>query len=111
MYRWTTTLPVPKNSKQKLRDVTMNNGLHWHGLILINPLAPKLPGNLDIHIKENLSKYLVGIIRTIGVEPISHDPEYVTGYGMKGLKKSTFSYDDILIFPRTVSELPSKGPV
>ena len=42
--------PVPKNSKQKLRDVTINNGLHWHGLILVNPFAPKLPGNLDVPI-------------------------------------------------------------
>jgi hypothetical protein len=24
-------LPVPKHSKVQLRDVTINNGLHWHG--------------------------------------------------------------------------------
>jgi hypothetical protein len=103
-------LPVPKNSKVQLRDVTINNGLHWHGLVLVNPPAPQLPGNLDVHINENLRKYLVGSLRKIGVEPITHDPEYVTGYGMKGPKRSTFSEDDILIFPRTVSELPSQGP-
>jgi hypothetical protein len=102
--------PVPKYEKQQLRDVTINNGLHWHGLILTNQLAPKLPGKLDIHIKDNWKQYLVGSIRTIGVEPITHRPEYVTGYGMKGLKRSAFSEDDILIFPRTVSELPTKGP-
>jgi hypothetical protein len=104
-------LPVPKHSKVQLRDVTINRGLHWHGLIMVNPLAPKLPGNLDVHISENLRKYLVGSIRTIGVEPITHDPAYVTGYGMKGLKRPSFSDDEILIFPRTVSELPTKGPV
>jgi hypothetical protein len=103
-------LPVPKHSKIRLRDVTINNGLHWHGLVMVNPLAPKLPGNLDVHIKDDWKKYLVGSIRTIGVEPITHRPEYVTGYGMKELKRSTFSEDDILIFPRTVSELPTKGP-
>jgi hypothetical protein len=103
-------LPVPKHSKVQLRDVTINNGLHWHGLVMVNPLAPKLPGNLDVHINENRSKYLVGSIRTIGVEPITHEPEYVTGYGMKGLKRSSFSTDDVLIFPRTVSELPTNGP-
>jgi len=90
--------------------VTINDGLHWHGLVLVNPLAPKLPGKLDVHINENLRKYLVRSIRTIGVEPITHDPEYVTGYGMKGLKRSSFFEDEILIFPRTVSELPTKGP-
>jgi hypothetical protein len=107
-------LPVFKHSKVQLRDVTINNGLHWHGLVMVHSLAPKLPGNLDVHINENLRKYLVGSIRTIGVEPITHDPEYVTGYGMKGLKKKHICDDDILIFPRTVSELPTngtKGPV
>jgi len=104
-------LPVPKRSKVQLRDVTINNGLHWHGLIMVNPLAPKLPGNLDVHINENRSKYLVGSIRKIGVEPITHDPVYVTGYGMKGLKRRSFFEDEILIFPRTVSELPSNEPV
>jgi hypothetical protein len=29
---------------------------------------------------------------------------------MKGLKRRSFSNDDISIFPRTVSELPAKGP-
>jgi hypothetical protein len=52
----------------------------------------------------------VGSIRKIGVEPITHDPVYVTGYGMKGLKRRSFSEDDVIIFPRTVSELPTKGP-
>jgi hypothetical protein len=104
-------LPVPKHSKVQLRDVAINNGLHWHGLILVNPLAPKLPGNLDVHIKKHWKKYLVGSIRTIDVKPITHAPEYVTEYGMKGLKRSSFSEDDILIFPRSVSELPSNGPV
>jgi hypothetical protein len=103
-------LPVPKRIKQRLREVTINNGLHWHGLVMVNPLAPKLPGNLDVHINENLQNYLVGSIRTIGVEPITYDPVYVTGYGMKGLKRRSFSEDEILIFPRTVSELPTKGP-
>jgi hypothetical protein len=103
-------LPVPKHSKIRLRDVTINNGLHWHGLVMVNPLAPKLPGSLDIHIMDNWRKYLVGSIRTIGVEPITHRPEYVTGYGMKGLKRRSFLEEELLIFPRTVSELPTKGP-
>jgi hypothetical protein len=47
-------LPVPKHSKVQLRDVTINNGLHWHGLVLVNPLAPKLPGNLDVHISTRI---------------------------------------------------------
>jgi hypothetical protein len=102
-------LPVPKHSKVNLRDVTINDGLHWHGLVLVNPLAPKLQANLDLHINGNLRKYLVGSIRTIHVKPITFTPENVIGYGLKSLK-SKFSTDEIVIFPRTVSELPAKGP-
>jgi hypothetical protein len=104
---FTPDLPVPKRCKVGLRDVTMNDGLHWHGLAMVNPLAPRLQETLDVHIKENLGKYLVGSIQEIDVKPITHEPEYVTGYGMKGLQR--FSGDDILIFPRSVSELPSNG--
>jgi hypothetical protein len=102
-------LPVPKHSKVQLKDVTINNGLHWHGLALVNPLAPKLQVKLDDHIKQNLGKYLVGSIRTIDVKPITYTPEYLTGYGLKSLK-SRFPLDEIVIFPRSVSELPAKGP-
>jgi len=103
--------PVFKHSKQRLRDVTTNNGLHWHGIILATWRALKLQQSLDVHVKENPGTYLVGHIRRIDVKPITHDVEYVTGYGMKSLKSSRVSDDDILIFPRSVSELPGKGPV
>jgi hypothetical protein len=102
-------LPVPKHSKVNLRDVTINDGLHWHGLVLVNPLAPKLQTSLDDHIKTNLRKYLVGRIRTIHVKPITVTPENVTEYGLKSLK-NRFSTDEIVIFPRTMSELPANGP-
>src|ERR1700722_9417382 len=90
-------LPVPKHTKVELRDVTVNNGLHWHGLILVNPLAPKMQDRLNNHINGNLRKYLVGSIRTIDVKPITYTPEYLTGYGLKSLK-SRFSTDEIVIF-------------
>jgi hypothetical protein len=102
-------VPVPKRSKSKLRDVTINDGLHWHGLMLVNPLAPKIQEPLDLHIRQNRRKYLVGSIREIGIIPITYTPEYLTGFGLKSLK-NRFSMDEIVIFPRTVSELPSNGP-
>jgi hypothetical protein len=102
-------LPVPKHSKVKLRDVTINDGLHWHGLMVVNPSAPKLQARLDLHINGNLRKYLVGSIRTIGITAITYTPEYLTGYGLKSLK-NRFSTDEIVIFPRSVTELPANGP-
>jgi hypothetical protein len=102
-------LPVPKHSKVQMKDVTINDGLHWHGLMVVNPFAPKMRGPLDLHIKENRGKYLVGSIREVDVKPITSTPDYVTGYGLKSLK-NRFSTDEIVIFPRNVSELPTKGP-
>ena len=60
--------------------------------------------------RKKLRKYLVGSIRKIDVKPITYTPEYVTGYGMKALKYR-FSTDEILIFPRSVTELPIREPV
>jgi hypothetical protein len=51
----------------------------------------------------------VGSIREIDAKPITYTPEYLTGYGLKSLKHR-FSMDEIVIFPRTVSELPANGP-
>jgi hypothetical protein len=79
-------LPVPKRSKQHTKDVTINNGIHWHGLALVNPLTPKLDVALDLHIKANLTKYCVGSIKEINARMITHRPRHVASYGMKGLK-------------------------
>ena len=107
----TPDLPVPKRSLQKLKDVTINNGIHWHGLALINPLTPKLALPLHLHIEINLAKFMVRSIIDIHVEPIIHTPRPVTQYGKKGIKKIEFEYEDVLIFPRCVSELPTSQQV
>jgi hypothetical protein len=36
--------------------------------------------------------------------------KYVTGYAMKGLKRPTFSPDNILVLPKTLGELPDRNP-
>jgi hypothetical protein len=90
-------LPVPKHSKVRLRDVTINDGLHWHGLMVVNPSAPKLQTRLDLHIKANLRKYLVGSIREIDVTPITYtqdiSPDMAskpTKIGSQRMKSSSF---------------------
>ena len=68
-----------------------------------------LPETLDIYFEENLGDFLMGNIRHIDVQRITHRPKYATGYGMKGLKRPTFSEDDVLVLPRDVSELPHEN--
>jgi hypothetical protein len=102
--------PAPKHSKKTLMHVSINDGIHFHGLVLATRLGTRLQETLDVHFRENGATYFTKELHHINVKPITHDPEYITDYGVKSLKRR-FSTDDIIIFPRTVSELPGKGPV
>jgi len=78
-----------------------------HGIVVANRWA-RIPETLDVYFEENLGTYLTRKLRHIDVRRITHSAEYVTEYGMKGLKRWTFSEDDILVLPRTLSELPGR---
>ena len=101
--------PVWKHEKQPLRNVTVNDGRHYHGIILIHPLS-RLQVPLDEHFQRYSTLYLKdhSKLRNIDVQPIESNPGYTTGYAMKGLKNWEFTSDHILILPRTLSELGPK---
>jgi hypothetical protein len=100
-------LPVAKRSKQDLRDVVINDGLHMHGIVVANRLG-RISEPLDIHFERNLEKYLTGTLRNIDIKPITRTAGYVTEYGMKGLKRPCFSPDQVLVLPRTIGELADR---
>jgi hypothetical protein len=99
---------VPKHAKKKLMHVTINDGMHYHGLVLATRLGTRPQETLDVHLHG--PAYFTKELHHMNVEPITRDPGYMTDYGMKALKRR-FSPDEILIFPRAVSELTTKGPV
>jgi len=100
-------LPVPKRSKQDIRDVSTNDGLHMDGVVVANRWA-RIPETLDVHFEQNLKKYLTRKLQHIDVRRITHSAEYVTEYALKSLKRRTSSEDDILVLPRTLSELSGR---
>jgi hypothetical protein len=102
-------LPVPKRSKLRIRDVSINDGLHMDGIVVANRWA-RIPATLDVYFEENLGTYLTKKLQHIDVRRITHRPEYVTEYALKSLKRQTSSEDDILVLPRTLSELPGRHP-
>jgi hypothetical protein len=102
-------LPVSKRLKQSIRDVSINDGLHMHGILVANRWA-RIPETLDVYFEENLGTYLTKKLRHIDVRRITHRAEYVTEYALKSLKRRTSSEDDILVLPRTLSELPDRYP-
>jgi hypothetical protein len=101
-------LPVPKRSKQDLRNVVVNDGLHVHGIVVANRLG-RIHQPLNVHFQEEINKYLTGSLRHIDVQRITGTAGYTTEYAMKGLKRRTFSPDQILVLPRTVTELPDRN--
>jgi hypothetical protein len=102
-------LPVFKRSKQDLRDVVINDGLHMHGIVVANRFG-RISEPLDEHFSKNLEKYLTGNLRYIDIERITRTAGYVTEYAMKGLKRPTFTMDNVLVLPRTIGELPDRNP-
>jgi hypothetical protein len=102
-------LPVPKTSKNTLRDVRVNDGLHMHGVIMCHRWG-RMRGFLDDHFEEKKDTYQLGNIRKIHVERITSRPQHTADYAFKGLKRSQFSTDHVLILPQSISELPDKKP-
>jgi hypothetical protein len=101
-------LPFSKGLKQGILDVSINDGLHVHGVVVANRWA-RILDTLDRYFQENLKKFLVGKIRHIDVQRITHRAKYVADYGLKGLKRPTFSEDDVLVLPRVFKQ-PDRHP-
>jgi hypothetical protein len=118
--RWASILPrgvfvvdrpilKKRDRKLPLRHVLPNDGLHVHGLVAAKRLG-RIREPLDQHFRDHMDEYLIGKIDKIDVVPITNNPSHTTRYGAKGLKRRTFSSDDVLILPKTFDELADKTP-
>jgi hypothetical protein len=100
--------PIQELKRSSYLDVTINDGLHYHGLVLIHTES-RLKIRLDYHIKEREKWYVRfgGPLRRIYVQPINEPTaKRAVGYGFKALEWRIPDTDRILIRPRAVSELP-----
>jgi hypothetical protein len=91
-------------------DVTINDGLHYHGTILIHTES-RLKVRLDTHFKDQCGHYIRSgdILRRIHVQPIDEaTSKRATGYGLKALEWRIPDTDRLLILPKALSELSSK---
>jgi hypothetical protein len=80
------------------------------GIVVANRWA-RIPETLDVYFEEKMKKYLTSTLQHIDVRRITHRPRYVVEYALKSLKRSTSSEDDILVLPRTLSELSDRNRV
>jgi hypothetical protein len=101
--------PVPKHHKQSLSAVTINDGLHYHAICLIPPVS---------RLKEPLSEHVIAhqglyarygtLVSHFQADLIISSPGYVVGYVLKSLAKGRANPDQIIVFPRSRSELEDR---
>jgi|SRR5580700_8627605 hypothetical protein len=49
--------PIQRNKSVDRLDVTINDGLHFHGIMLVN-IDSRLKVRMDMHIKEHYERYV-----------------------------------------------------
>jgi hypothetical protein len=99
--------PVFKWSKKSIRDVSINDGLHYGGIALTPPIS-RLQTTLDLHFEQHQDKYVNDKLARIHVVPITRTATYAMDYVAKSFKPGRVSDGDIVILPKAPSELPSK---
>ena len=100
-------LPVFKRQKDHLSDITVNDGLHLHGIAALSPLG-KWAYDFHLLMAENDGRFRAGTaLRRIVVQPITKTPLKVTSYALKAVGKR-FLADRILLLPKHLSELPER---
>lgn len=96
--------PVAKRAKVGLREVLLNNGLHYQGLALIPPRG-RLREGLDEHFQLRQALYTRGPVARIHAEPITETPGRAVRYLFKSLQRRRADFDSVIILPRPISEL------
>jgi hypothetical protein len=99
-------LPVFKHQKKSLAEVSINNGVHHHGIIVMPPRS-RLKTDLVTHFGHEQELYLRDTrLLSIYAEAVDDNLEKAVGYALKGVTSRRMDYDDsFLIFPRALSEL------
>ncbi len=98
-------LPVFKHLKGSLRDVTINDGLHVHAIVLEPSIRWQTACFAEfVWAEQWLWRRLCPTLERIDVRAITHDVPRVVGYALKNIEQRVSS-DSVLILPRTNDEL------
>jgi hypothetical protein len=111
-------LPVFKHNKGRLQDVVINDGLHYHAMVLLPPRS-RLKESLvqhfercqDMYLGKIKTKKVAGRLRSkrvasklqhIHTQATTYTPRNHTGYGLKAMGK--LDHDHLLILPKSHGE-------
>jgi hypothetical protein len=102
--------PVPKHKKQRLSDVTINDGRHIHGILAV-PRCCRLKEDVVSHFQQYKRLYVKNRLLGLDVRAIESDLPRVVDYAFKSVTANKFEYDDILILPKSETELRDAAAV
>lgn len=96
--------PVPKRKKQSPSDFAINDGLHFHGIMVV-PLRSRLKEDLIGHLQSRFLTYVKSPLKRIETVLIEDKIGFVTDYAFKSVKRNRFSVDDVIVLPKSRKEL------
>ncbi|MBN8956920.1 MAG: hypothetical protein J0H17_10150 [Rhizobiales bacterium] len=102
--------PVPKEKKKSLAEASINDGLHYHGLIVIRHRC-RLEVSLETHMRDHKDWYIGGEkpLFNVHVKSVEELARELTNYLFKQVGRKRFSSDDVLVLPKVWSELHSSN--
>jgi hypothetical protein len=101
-------LPAPKHEKSPLHEVTINDGLHFNGFLLIPPES-RLRRDVIAHVDRHQPRYCQHGIARIHIASMDQRIGKTADYAFKTVSGGRVDHEHILILPRSVSELPDRG--
>jgi hypothetical protein len=103
-------LPVAKNEKELVRNLQVNEGLHFNGCLLLPPAEKcRLQEPLDKHFEKHQAQYYWDRHSLDRLHATYIRDGSMIDYALKHFKRGNVVYDDVLILPRTPSELTGGG--
>lgn len=86
-------LPVAKRKKQTCHDGLIDDGLHFHGILLMPPCS-RLKKSVIDHFATNETLYVKKALLELDVRRIDSDLPKVVDYLFKSIKRRSFGWDD-----------------
>jgi hypothetical protein len=100
--------PVHKRDKMRLRDVRLNDGLHFHAILAV-PSESRLKRDIGSHVEQYSGLYIKAPVQRIHVKMIEKGAVRATDYAMKSLKRRRCSWEDVLVLPKSPCEFASRS--
>ncbi|SDY29897.1 hypothetical protein [Citreimonas salinaria] len=100
-------LHVFKNQKSTHVDCNINDGLHFQVIVAFPPWTTRLKSSLSEYISLHQERF-VGPTRYLSrlhASDLAETQDYAAEYVLKTIKKLDFGSDDILVLPKSSSEM------